>query len=249
MPQNFHKNRGHSIFFFQSLYSSPRTYLQNLYILMIAQKSSVSTRGDAAMTSPVRVSTRKETAVVTPTPAPKSSSKLHAVSPVSKFKLTEEENAICSKPTLHVKVQSTSSQTQTPDRNVKKKESSKNEKRSKSVDPKVLRSPESPHSMKSSLVISPRTEKVYRLVRKSTGALGGNGYDGAIYGELTMHSMQKIINTMVEKCELTHQSRFIDIGAGLGKPNFHAAQDPAVRLSIGVELEEIRWKVKENTIQ
>ena len=140
-----------------------------------------------------------------------------------------------------------SSQTQTPDRNLKKKDTKKDSSgRAKSVNPKDLKSPptDSPHSMKSSLIISPRTEKVYRIIRKSTGALGGNGYDGAIYGEVTMHSMQRVINTMIEKCELNFHSRFIDIGAGLGKPNFHVAQDPAVRLSIGVELEDIRWKVQ-----
>lgn len=46
-------------------------------------------------------------------------------------------------------------------------------------------------------------------IRVSTGALGGNGATGAIYGELTMHSMQKIINYMVENCELTSKSRFV----------------------------------------
>lgn len=30
---------------------------------------------------------------------------------------------------------------------------------------------------------------------------------------------------------------------GLGKPNFHAAQDPQVRLSIGIELEDIRFQL------
>jgi hypothetical protein len=126
-------------------------------------------------------------------------------------------------------------------------------------------------------------------IRVSTGALGGNGATGAIYGELTMHSMQKIINYMVENCELTSKSRFvyfihhfsiltvkrsttnetynqphsvhedyswpplmnllllhcrfIDIGAGLGKPNLHVAQDPCCRLSLGIELETIRWQV------
>ena len=69
----------------------------------------------------------------------------------------------------------------------------------------------------SSIVIDPRVEMVYKLVHKSTGALGGNGYDGAIYGELTMHSMQKIANYLIDNCELNSQSRFIDIGAGLGK--------------------------------
>jgi hypothetical protein len=46
-------------------------------------------------------------------------------------------------------------------------------------------------------------------IRVSTGALGGNGATGAIYGELTMHSMQKITNYMVENCELTSKSRSV----------------------------------------
>ena len=41
--------------------------------------------------------------------------------------------------------------------------------------------------------IKPSVRKVYKLVQKSTGALGGNGYDGAIYGELTIGSMQKVV--------------------------------------------------------
>lgn len=89
--------------------------------------------------------------------------------------------------------------------------------------------------------ISPRVEKAYSIVRGCTGTLGGNGTTGAIYGELTMGSMQRVINLMVEKCAMTEQSRFIDVGSGLGKPNLHAAQDPQVRLSVGVELETIRW--------
>eukprot|EP00605_Chrysophyceae_sp_TOSAG23-4_P000637 GSChrysophyteH1.ASY1.ANO1.718.1 assembled CDS len=91
--------------------------------------------------------------------------------------------------------------------------------------------------------VTPRTDKVYGIVRQCTGTLGGNGTTGAIYGELTMGSMQKIINLMVEKCELNDQSRFIDVGSGLGKPNFHAAQDPQCRLSVGIELEKIRWQL------
>ena len=83
------------------------------------------------------------------------------------------------------------------------------------------------------LVISPKVELAYKIVRKSTGALGGNGTTGAIYGELTVGSMQRIMDYLKENCSLTENSRFIDVGSGLGKPNFHAAQDPAVRLSIG----------------
>ena len=58
-----------------------------------------------------------------------------------------------------------------------------------------------------------------------------------------MHSMQRCINILIDKCEMTSQSRFIDVGSGLGKPNFHASQYPGVRLSIGVELEQIRWQL------
>lgn len=45
------------------------------------------------------------------------------------------------------------------------------------------------------VLVSEKVQKIYKLVHKSTGALGGNGYDGAIYGELTMHSMQKVISS------------------------------------------------------
>lgn len=96
----------------------------------------------------------------------------------------------------------------------------------------------------SQLVISPRVDKIYKIVQKCTGALGGNGYDGAIYGELTKHSMQKVVNLLMDHCGMTKKSRFIDVGSGLGKPNFHASQSPGVRLSLGIELEEIRWQVR-----
>lgn len=42
---------------------------------------------------------------------------------------------------------------------------------------------------------------------------------------------------------MTAQSRFIDVGSGLGKPNFHVAQAPGVRISVGIELERIRWQL------
>jgi hypothetical protein len=91
--------------------------------------------------------------------------------------------------------------------------------------------------------INPAVRKAYKLIQKATGALGGNGTTGAIYGELTMHSMQKVINFLIENCSLSSASRFIDVGAGLGKPNIHAAQDPCCRVSVGIELEDIRWQL------
>jgi hypothetical protein len=56
-------------------------------------------------------------------------------------------------------------------------------------------------------------------------------------------SFQRVLDFLVDKCELNDTSVFIDIGSGLGKPNFHAAVKPAVKWSIGIELEEIRWQL------
>jgi hypothetical protein len=89
----------------------------------------------------------------------------------------------------------------------------------------------------------PNVMSVYKIVRKLTGNLGGNGYCGPIYGELTMHSMQKMIDLMVEHTAFSDKSRFIDVGSGIGKPNLHVAQYPGVAFSCGVELEHTRWSL------
>lgn len=74
-----------------------------------------------------------------------------------------------------------------------------------------------------------------------TGSIGGNSHGGAIYGELTVGSMQKMTNLMIEYADLSTDSRFIDVGCGLGKPNLHVAQYPGVDFSYGIEMEHIRW--------
>jgi len=89
--------------------------------------------------------------------------------------------------------------------------------------------------------IQPNTRKVYSLVSRMTGKIGGNGNGGAIYGELTIGSMQKIIELMKKYTNFNKSSRFIDVGCGLGKPNLHVAQDPGVQFSYGVEMERVRW--------
>lgn len=87
----------------------------------------------------------------------------------------------------------------------------------------------------------PNVTQIYKIIRRLTGSIGGNGYVGPIYGELTMNSMQKMINLMVQHCGLDASSRFIDVGSGIGKPNFHVAQYPGVSFSCGVEVEHTRW--------
>ena len=93
----------------------------------------------------------------------------------------------------------------------------------------------------STLEFQPNVRHVYKIVKKLTGSIGGNGSFGAIYGELTMGSMQKMVNLMKEHTDFNDQSRFIDVGSGLGKPNIHVAQDPGVVFSYGIEMEYSRW--------
>lgn len=90
-------------------------------------------------------------------------------------------------------------------------------------------------------VILDKTRKVYKIVNKMTGSIGGNGCGGAIYGELTVGSMQKMIELMKVHTDFGPESRFIDVGSGLGKPNLHVAQDPGVEFSYGIEMEHVRW--------
>jgi len=90
---------------------------------------------------------------------------------------------------------------------------------------------------------APNVDAVYKIVRKLTGNIGGNGYSGPIYGELTKHSMQKVIDLMVKTTGFSSSSRFIDVGSGIGKPNLHVAQYPGVEFSCGVEMEHTRWSL------
>jgi len=90
---------------------------------------------------------------------------------------------------------------------------------------------------------APNVDTVYKIVRKLTGNIGGNGYSGPIYGELTKHSMQKMIDLMVKNTGFSSSSRFIDVGSGIGKPNLHVAQYPGVEFSCGVEMEHNRWSL------
>ncbi|CAB9514414.1 Histone methylation protein DOT1 [Seminavis robusta] len=93
------------------------------------------------------------------------------------------------------------------------------------------------------IVIQPNTKRVYNLVKKLTGSLGGNGSCGPIYGELTQGSMQKMVNLMKQHTQLDKTSRFIDVGSGIGKPNLHVTQDPGVAFSCGIEMELDRYRL------
>ena len=72
---------------------------------------------------------------------------------------------------------------------------------------------------------------------------------GPIYGELTYGSMTKIIRVLVEDCDFNSRSKIADIGSGLGKPIFHIANVCQPMLAVGVEVEELRWKLSMHNLK
>ena len=98
-------------------------------------------------------------------------------------------------------------------------------------------------------VVQDNVRQVYGIIKKLTGSIGGNASFGPIYGELTMGSMQKMINLMKQHTGFNASSRFIDVGSGIGKPNLHVTQDPGVEFSFGIEIEESRFVLGLNCLK
>ena len=109
------------------------------------------------------------------------------------------------------------------------------------ADNSAQKTKKTPFGNRSTIKVPTNVRRVYEIVNKHTGSIGGNGHGGAIYGELTVGSMQKMTNLMIEYTDLSKDSRFIDVGCGLGKPNLHVAQYPGVEFSYGIEMEHVRW--------
>lgn len=97
--------------------------------------------------------------------------------------------------------------------------------------------------------VQDNVRQVYGIIKKLTGSIGGNASFGPIYGELTMGSMQKMINLMKQYTGFNASSRFIDVGSGIGKPNLHVTQDPGVEVSFGIEIEESRFVLGLNCLK
>lgn len=95
----------------------------------------------------------------------------------------------------------------------------------------------------------PSVKHLYRVIQKSSGAVGGYGHNGPVYGEITMGTFQKVVNAMVKHTGFEAGSSFVDIGAGLGKPSLHVALNPGVQLSCGIEVEELRWQLSMHNLR
>ena len=73
------------------------------------------------------------------------------------------------------------------------------------------------------MAVPQHVKHLYSTIRGAIGNLGGAGAGGAIYGEVTMTSFHRLLLYLQSTTNLNADSIFVDIGAGLGKPNLHAA--------------------------
>lgn len=96
---------------------------------------------------------------------------------------------------------------------------------------------------RSAAAVPAKVRELYKAIKRATGELGGDGPGGAIYGEMTCTSFQRVVDALEAHAGLCADSKFLDIGAGLGKPNLHVAVSPGVRMSVGIELMPVRWQL------
>ncbi|KAL3798349.1 hypothetical protein HJC23_005002 [Cyclotella cryptica] len=194
---------------------------------------------------------RNVSEVATPTKRSKSlASRAEAASepPAKGAKMSEQSNVSSFSPLARsANIVTPSTSVLTPKKNVESTTNTTNARNARrSLTPAIKK--EAPKEKKlpfggtsKSIAIANNVRRVYRIVNKHTGSIGGNSHGGAIYGELTVGSMQKMTNLMIEHTGLGKESRFIDVGCGLGKPNLHVAQMPGVEFSFGIELCSTRW--------
>ena len=82
--------------------------------------------------------------------------------------------------------------------------------------------------------------QVYKIIRKATKDMRPGVTGDGVYGELRQGSMANVVESMQTYTDLNAGSYFLDIGSGLGKPNFNVAQEVGC-VSIGIEAEPIRY--------
>jgi hypothetical protein len=64
-----------------------------------------------------------------------------------------------------------------------------------------------------------------------------------------MGTFQKVVDALSEHTGFDASSSFVDIGSGLGKPNLHVALNPGVKLSFGIEVEQMRWQLSMHNLR
>lgn len=82
--------------------------------------------------------------------------------------------------------------------------------------------------------------KLYSAMQTIENRLGGGEGIEGIYGSITQTGTSKIMEVMVESCNLNEESFVADVGAGLCRPLVHAVVGCGVKRAIGFEVDPIK---------
>jgi hypothetical protein len=83
-------------------------------------------------------------------------------------------------------------------------------------------------------------KELYSIMQGCESRLGGGEGVEGIYGSITQAGMNKIFDCMKHGTSFGANSCLIDIGSGLGRPQLHAAIDPGLKKSLGIELDQVK---------
>ncbi len=85
-------------------------------------------------------------------------------------------------------------------------------------------------------------KRMYSIITKTkTSEVGFTG--GATFGELIKGSNQRIVTYFQEQCSMDEKSIFFDMGSGLGQPCLHALLASKIKASIGIEVDDDRYRL------
>ena len=77
---------------------------------------------------------------------------------------------------------------------------------------------------------------------QGSGRIGGESSpDAPLYGEISLGSLDELVESLKEYCDLGTSSIFMDVGSGTGKPSIYLAHNPGLCCSIGIECDKTRW--------
>ncbi|KAK9867052.1 hypothetical protein WJX84_008430 [Apatococcus fuscideae] len=88
--------------------------------------------------------------------------------------------------------------------------------------------------------VDQRVRSLYYIMQSVESNLGGGeGLEG-IYGTLTRHYMQLVLESLSAHCGLVASSSLIDVGSGLGRPLMHACVSHGLTACHGIEIDFIK---------
>ncbi|GMH45995.1 hypothetical protein BSKO_13959 [Bryopsis sp. KO-2023] len=96
---------------------------------------------------------------------------------------------------------------------------------------------------------SAEIKSLYRIMQRREKSLGGGEGLVGVYGTITLTGMRLIFHALTTKCDFSHESSLVDIGAGLGRPLLHALVDPGISGAWGIELDSIKCQKAETFIE